>query len=72
MLKLSFTYLLQKNKGKIKPEKAKKKKNFESSQKNKKRPVELVINLSLHGHEQRLIVVRLRAIVLDVLIKISA
>ena len=38
----------------------------------KKRPAELVVNLSLHGHEQRLIVVRLRAIVLDVLIKISA
>ena len=76
MLKLSFTYLLQKNRqNKVREEQ---KTEIQSSQrakkkkKQKQKPAELVVNLSLDGHEQRLIVARLRAIVfvLDVLTKI--
>ena len=63
MLKLSFTYLLQKNRqNKVREEQ---KTEIQSSQgAKKKKPAELVANLSLDGHEQRLIGARLRAIVL--------
>ena len=66
-------YFKKKTKDKIRPEKAKKQKLkvARNPKKKKKRPAQLVVNLCLHGHEQRLIVVRLRAIVLYVLTKIS-
>ena len=74
MLKTQFYVFTfkKKTKDKIRPEKAKKQKlKVARNPKKKKRPAQLVANLCLHGHEQRLIVVRLRAIVLYVLTKIS-
>ena len=64
MLKTQFYGLLPQNKRQNKA-REEQKTEIKSSQKAKKKPAEVVANLSLdgHGHEQSLIVVRLRAIV---------
>ena len=74
MLKTQFYGFLPQNKRQNKAQEEQKTEIKSSLKAKKKKPAEVVANLSLdgHGHEQRLIMVRLRGILLGVLTKISA